>query len=130
MSASENKRFAVTVTTRIILTAEDIDDIMVSALEGGITYWCRKAEVVGAYLGEYASDQISRGGSLILYDAESSDKWELTREKFLNGFKTWYEKGEDIYGAVTGNLVDCGEIDGECADAIVQYALFGELVFG
>ena len=37
---------------------EDIDDIMVSALEGGINYWCRKAEVKGEYLGEYASDQI------------------------------------------------------------------------
>ena len=41
---------------------EDIDDIMVSALEGGINYWCRKAEVKGEYLREYASDQISSGG--------------------------------------------------------------------
>lgn len=26
--------------------------------------------------------------------------------------------------------VDCGQIDATCADEIVQYALFGELVFG
>ncbi len=43
---------------------ECIDDIMATALEGGITYWCDDAEVVGDYLGEYASEQISRGGTL------------------------------------------------------------------
>ena len=36
------------------ITQQDIDDIMCSALEGGINYWCRKAEVVGDYLGEYS----------------------------------------------------------------------------
>lgn len=50
----------------VTLTQQDIDDIMASALDGGICYWCRMAEVVGEYLGEYASDQISLGGSLIL----------------------------------------------------------------
>ena len=35
------------------------------------------------------------------------------------------------YGAVSGDgKVDCGEIDAGCADAIIQYALFGDLVFG
>ena len=41
---------------------------MVTALEGGINYWCRRAKVVGEYLGEAAIDQISRGGSLILQE--------------------------------------------------------------
>ena len=44
---------------------------MATALDGGITYWCNKAEVIGGYLGEYASDQISRGGKLKLYDYEA-----------------------------------------------------------
>ena len=33
------------------LTPQDIDDIMVSALEGGINYWCRRVVVQGDYLG-------------------------------------------------------------------------------
>lgn len=117
------------------LTDENIDDIMVSALEGGITYWAYKAKVVGDYLGEYASEQISRGGSLKIYVIEPFDdadtEWyELNRDKFINGFKLWLESGQDFYGAVSGKgEVDCSEIDGNCADSIVQYALFGELVF-
>lgn len=67
------ENYNIEVNKKYTVTPQDIDDIMVTALEGGINYWCRKAKVVGEYLGECASDQISRGGSLILYDAESSD---------------------------------------------------------
>ena len=60
------KKFTVRAQIEVNLSQQDIDDIMVTALEGGINYWCRRAKVVGEYLGEAASDQISRGGSLIL----------------------------------------------------------------
>ena len=33
------------------ISTEDIDDIVTTALEGGICYWCRRAEVKGKYLG-------------------------------------------------------------------------------
>lgn len=128
---SAEKKFEVHAETVFQLTQQDVDDIMVGALEGGINYWCREAEVVGDYLGEYASDQISRGGKLILHDAESSDKWELDLEKFLNGMKLWVQNGDDNYGAVQKDgMVDTCQIDAEMADLIVQYALFGEVVFG
>ena len=58
---------------------------MCTALEGGINYWCCKAEVVGEYLGEYASEQISRGGELKLYDAEEDEVYTLTLDKLLKG---------------------------------------------
>ena len=122
------KKFTVRAEVEVNLTQQDIDDIMVAALEGGICYWCRKAEVVGEYLGEYASDQISRGGSLILHDSESSDKWELTLEKFLNGVKLYFEDGCHVQ--VEDNRIDAGDIDAGDADCIIQFALFGEVVFG
>ena len=125
------KKFEVNAEVKVVLTQEDIDDIMVGALEGGINYWCQEAEVAGDYLGEYASDQISRGGKLILHDAESNDKWELDLEKFLNGVKLWVQNGDDAYEAVQKDgTVDTCQIDAEMADLIVQYALFGEVVFG
>jgi hypothetical protein len=125
------KQFEGKAIINYMLTAQDIDDIMVGALEGGINYWCGCAEVVGDYLGEYASEQISRGGTLKLYDIEDEDEvYELTLEKFLNGFKLWIENGYDEYGALQQDgTVDCCEIDAACADAIVQLALFGEIVF-
>ncbi len=114
------------------LKQEDVDDIMVIVLEGGVTaYWCRRCEVIGGeYLGEYASEQISRGGALRFYDAESDDTWDLDLEKFAQGFRRWLENGGDVYGAVSKLGVDTGEIDAEAADCIIQYALFGEVVFG
>lgn len=126
-----DKKFTVRSEIEVNLTTQDIDDIMVAALEGGITYWCSKAEVdEGKRCADWGHEQIARGGVLILHDAESSDKWELTLEKFLEGFKLWLENGGDEYGAVSGGEVDCCEIDAGCADSIIQYAIFGEVIYG
>lgn len=121
--------FTIDVSREVKLTKENIDDIMASALEGGITYWCKKAVVVDDYLGEYASEQISRGGTLRLYDSEEDEVYELTLEKFLNGFALACRKG---YGEdwIDGIDVDTCQIDAIGADTIVQLALFGEVQFG
>lgn len=123
--------YNVEINKKYEVTSQDIDDIMVATLEGGINYWCRKVKVVGDYLGEYASEQISRGGSLILYDAESSDHWELDLEKLMNGIQKAIEDNwfDDYDWYVDGKL-DTIEIDAEVADTIIQLALFDELVFG
>ncbi len=118
---------------------EDIDDIMVSALEGGINYWCRKAEVKGDYLGEYASDQISRSGELVLYDAEENKSYILSKEKFIEGLKKYIEAGNtgcieretNRIGVCTGKLnISPFNIDKGDADCIIQYALFGDVIYG
>lgn len=132
----DKKKFEVCVEITALLTQQDIDDIMVSALEGGINYWCRRVVVQGNYLGEYASDQISRGGALAVWLDEpfEDDKtcYVLDCDKFLAGFKLWIENGGDSYDAIdySDGSVDCGQIDALCADAIIQYALFGEIIFG
>ena len=80
MKSMENRTFEVTAQIKVKLTAEDIDDIMVAALEGGIGYWCSAVEVVEKRrCGDWGHEQIARGGVLILHDAESDDKWELYR---------------------------------------------------
>jgi len=121
-------KFPVHIEMDVDLTQQDIDDIMVTALEGGITAWCGCAEVVGEMLGGYASEQISRGGSLILHDAESSDKWELTLEKFLKGMKLYYEQA--LSAEFAGEDIDPSDFDADAVDCIIQFALFGKLVFG
>ncbi len=114
------------------VTSEDIDDVMVSALEGGITYWCDEAVVVGQYLGDFASDQISRGGMLKLHANEDDEWFILTKEKFLRGLEMELSDAKETITDVDENgerYLDPGNIDGEAADNIVQYALFGELVY-
>lgn len=129
----EEKVNRVGVNLQIVVTQEDIDDIMVTALEGGINYWCGKAEVDGSYLGEYASDQISRGGTLILHDTEEKRTELLTKEKLLQGIRMYAEqpKNSDIFETVDHELhIDCCMVDANVADSIIQYAVFSEVVYG
>lgn len=121
------------VSFAVIVTPEDIDDIMVSALEGGINYWCSKAEVVGEYLGKYGSEQISRGGTLKLYDSEAEEIYELTKEKFLKGLERYVKNPtySDFLEFVDHEVrLDTGYADADVADTIIQYALFDEIVYG
>lgn len=125
-----NGDFVLRVNREVLVTREDVDDIMCMALEGGITYWCNKAEVIeDEYYGEYASEQISRGGSLRLFDSEEDEVYELTLEKLLNGIRLACREGygEDWFD---GYKLDSFQIDGDAADTILQYAIFGEQVYG
>ena len=87
----EKKTFPVKAEINVTLTEQDIDDIMVAALEGGINYWCDEAEVIEEKrVADWGHEQIARGGVLVLHDAESEDTWELNLEKFRT----------DLYGMV------------------------------
>ena len=123
------KKYSVSAVINFVVSDEDIDDIMSAALDGGITYWCGRAEVVGEYLGEYASEQISRGGTLRLYDIEDGTVSELTLDKFLNGLRLWIEN-ERTFELTNAGRLDVGQIDALAADAIIQYALFNNVIFG
>lgn len=124
------KTFEIEAKRIIGLTQEDIDDIVCMAFEGGINYWCCGARVVGEYLGEYASDQISRGGAIKLYDAESDDVWELTLDKFLEGLRMWLEDYANPEMVINSGYLDSGAIDAGDADNIIQLALFNDVIFG
>jgi len=122
----------IEVPKEVEITDEQIDDLMVTALEGGINYWCGGVELKeGTVTAEqeknlrYLSNAISLGGTIILHDAESSDKWELTKEKFLKGIEKTLEWGGN---ADVQDLFD--NHDAEVADVLLQYSLFDEIVFG
>lgn len=131
----------IKVNLPILITAEDIDDIMAGAMEGGITYWCSRAEVKGEYLGEYASEQISHGGTLRFYlDEPISDDdpeyFTLDYHKLIEGISMWLDSlNYKAYSRVIETNSDDGlhlnmcNIDALDCDTIIQYALFGEEVF-
>jgi hypothetical protein len=132
----ETMKFKIEI--EVDVTEEQMSDVMVTALEGGINYWCRKAEmkkdtVGGGFEGVsleneenliFASDIIGKGGILILHDAESDDTWELNQEKLLNGIKRYMI--EENIGSME-ELID--NHDADTADQIVQYAVFNEQMF-
>lgn len=118
----------------VIVTQEDIDDIMAGALEGGINYWCDSVEVVGScYLGRHTSEQISRGGQLLLHDFEEDKTYKLDKGKFLKGLKMYFENPHpyDILEEIDNKLrIDTCNADTTVCGMIVQYALFDDVIYG
>jgi len=129
----------VEITKSHEFTTEEINDLIVAALEGGINYWCGKAEIVkdkdsDTYSGvapedqsnvHFASDVVGYGGKLTLTDVEDEDeKWELDLSKMLKGIQMYCEDNN----IAPEDLMD--NHDADTADAIVQFALFNEIVYG
>lgn len=127
-----NELFTARAKLDITVTAQDIDDILCTALEGGICHWSNRVAVVGEPRGEYASDQVSRGGSLDFFVGRKI--YRLDTKKLLKGLEKWLSEDADISTATTREnggkrfLDPCG-IDANDADCIIQYALFDELVY-
>lgn len=123
----------------VVVTAEDIDDIMVSALEGGITHWANRAKVPEEKrAAEWGHEQIARDGELHIhvvepFDQDDTEWYILTKENFLNGLAKYLKepKYSDCLEFVNHELrIDTCYIDADVADTIIQYALFGEVVYG
>lgn len=82
----------VQIIATVVISKEDIDDIMVSALEGGITYWVDKVEPRCGIEFNFASDVISKGGSILIHDNEEDATYELTKVKLLQGIRAYAEQ--------------------------------------
>lgn len=124
----------LTVTKNVNINQEDIDEIMCTALEGGITYWCMYAQSImdDTWMKEnnivYLSDVIGRGGDIVL-TTEDGD-YVLTLKAFLTGVQMAIN--DDTIEIETINneyRIDTCMIDADIADIIIQYALFGKLVY-
>ena len=55
---------------------------------------------------------------------EPEEKWSLNLKQLLNGIKMYCESNN----VPLNSLMD--DYDADVADSIVQYALFGQIVFG
>jgi hypothetical protein len=123
------KNYNVTSTKNglSLISEEDLADLMVAALEGGINYWAGQCTVVEKVEGkEYSSDVVAYGGSVLISNADDErETWTLTTSKLIKGvvyaMKHYeYESAEDLMDSH----------DAETADVIVQFALFDEIVYG
>ena len=131
--------YDVRLTTTVRFTLENIQDLMATALEGGIGYWACLDNTSRAYeeappdepVAITCANELWRGNDVCFYDVENDEKYVLTLTMLLNGFRLWYERGNDRYKAVGADGdVDWCQIDAPTADEIIQYAIFGQLIFG
>lgn len=98
------------------VTDEQINDVMTTALEGGINYWCDKATTSSDLEDTYLSEILTKGSTISLHDAEE-DKWyALTLHNLIKAMEK-----------IGFNFDDYDSMDVDC---VVQEAIFGEVIYG
>lgn len=118
-----NQTYLITTSVSI----ETLENIVVTALEGGIGYWAvldnttkiwDKYDYCDLPCSQAAFEILYNGDSLRFYDTEDeTEVWRLTWKNLI--------KGVELFGGVKEE-----DIDATVADQIIQYALFGKIVFG
>lgn len=126
-SSEDGKGFWVTAEISVHLSPEDIEDILTYALNGGISHWCKRIEIDGDSLGDSIKEHILRGGDINLYDSHTDDVYTMGLPLVLTGVKLFLEQGNHV--AVDDNLLNTSDLDACDADCIIQFALFGEVVY-
>lgn len=132
----------LTIPITITLDEQFFEDILVTALEGGSNYWISNTQINhpgGARPKDipssiWASQALINGGSVI-FKTDDNETETLTLGAFQNGVPVWADKHPIT---VTSTLfvdngkvtLDASNLDADDADAILQYALFGKLVYG
>lgn len=114
---------------------EEITDIMVGAIEGGISYWgymkgyrldneveeIRHGKPEGEPISTWSAYLLLKGATLFIQDQESSSIWDLTLDKLTKGIQLNHENR---------TMSNPNDYDANDCDAIIQYSVFGEIVFG
>ena len=136
----------ITLKTPTVVDVSDslIDDIVSGAFEGGINYWVATTKVTndGGILYQYGSEVVSKGGNVGLEiedlkhaEAESDKKLEyndglviLRKTHIIAGLIRYLEETGGMY-VENGKISDFA-LDADSYDAIIQYGLFGKLIFG
>ena len=134
---------SITVNVSKTYTNQDIVDIFTTAIEGGINYWCSRYDVpknmdIESFITD--EDREEANGDLLYVEKVGFALANGGKVKFLvdennDGSETkWYtltisklKRGIGLYTKIgSANPEDW---DATSSDCIIQYALFGELVF-
>lgn len=122
----------VEINEKINIAPEDIDTLLEVAFDGGINHWCDNVDVVGDYIGDCASEQISRGGQLKLHDKYEDVDCILTQSKLQKGLYDYLLHNFESAVILDNNKrkrLDIFEISTDDADWIIQMSLFGDVIY-
>lgn len=113
------------------MTDEDLENIIITALEGGIGYWACLDNDNGDFRGipegiatsEWCWQILKNGGSLHFFDEEDDDaEFSIDLQSLIYGIgKTISETAWDG---------DINNVDAVVADIIIQYAVFDDVIYG
>jgi hypothetical protein len=107
---------------------EFLEDILVTAIEGGIGYWSRTK----FYKPSECKAIIKEVGD----DGSSIAEFTITEDVILKSLNKIINRETEMYDEFVKTVLyadkynDASEIDAEIADVIIQIGLFGEVVYG
>lgn len=115
-----------------------LDDVFVTALEGGIGYWSECSEY--RWFGPDGEDPTDKFRAVIfdIADAPEPTRYVIDVSVITRGLALVTSgKCKGVSGEWVGQLMladrtngEDGDIDADGADAVVQAGLFGEVVYG
>lgn len=108
------------------LTTKEIGGILAQAFEGGSTYWCDELRGADDFHGTY-SEAVANGYTIDVHDGDGGVWHSLNIDAFLSGYSK-YIQGMGRDHRLEG--IRPFDIDSERADAILQYSIFGKLIYG
>lgn len=132
--------YTIEIKKTVKITLSDIVDYILCCEAGGFDYWAElctdeadytaaksrllenaDGETVNPCYEEVLGEILRNGGKITVYDREDDKEYELTLEKLLDGWKKHIEKG----GSDDFDMYDANDADG-----VLQYAIFGDWIYG
>ena len=118
-------------TFSLLITDEDLDSILDTASYGA-NYWCKKFTAKDKYLGNYATDNVTLGGVMLVHDEDGS-VYEVDREKMIVGISKMIATNEytiPLEVDDNGNLrIDLCQADAGDCELMLQFAIFGKEMY-
>lgn len=109
-------------------TTHDLKNVLIVAFEGGSNYW-----IEGVKWNGY--EAFEKGDKIEIH-AEEMGKYELDIKKLRKGVSMFRKCWEDPnykginYKGWKWESLNSGSYDADDCDAMLQFALFGEIVYG
>lgn len=128
---TEVGREVVNTEFPVVLLDMDIEGILQVALNSSLIHWCTEFSTSGKVSRE-PHKELTHGGVITFTDSKTGDWLEFTKEDFISGFRLYLAKptGANILEFIDHELrVNLNAVDSKVADTIIQYALFGKILY-
>lgn len=131
----KTEKVALDCTYKIEITKQDISDIVETAFSDPYVWsgYCTGYATTDIPKEQYIGDYIADGNTYILHDEEDDMDYSLTDTKIIMGIVNFFEDTNGYFALEDFAWIKNGKlnmVDSIVADCIIQYAVFGDIVYG
>lgn len=122
------------ITLDLTIKDKDVETVLKNA-EDTCRYWCDKIvlDPEKLFYNETNAARIINGGSVSFHNKKNGRSYTLTKGRLIRGFTNYIKR--PVYGEILNMesnpvSINIDLITEEIADAIIQNALFGQILYG